>query len=298
MSVFISYSHKDSDFVDQLANALIERNIYFWMDRWELNVGDSLTDKIQTALTEASFLCVVLSKYSVDSDWCKREINAGLIRELEEKRVVILPILTEDCQIPLFLRDKLYADFRNDFTTGLNALISALSKEINSNLGRVGTPQYLTDWGLDWGLLTPDDSFVLYIDSISFAKDQAWSILANATIVANDKATKRYKEYVDIGLDWVMKINVLTIFAENFSKGQELKLLIKDNNRVTQEITVVDSKLGYEFKLIVSIRRLGEDTGKDILFNYGSILEIIASSSISRSRKLTNEETLKLFSIL
>ncbi len=298
MSVFISYSHKDSDFVDQLANALIERNIYFWMDRWELNVGDSLTDKIQTALTEASFLCVVLSKYSVDSDWCKREINAGLIRELEEKRVVIRPILTEDCQIPLFLRDKLYADFRNDFTTGLNALISALSKEINSNLGRVGTPQYLTDWGLDWGLLTPDDSFVLYIDSISFAKDQAWSILANATIVANDKATKRYKEYVDIGLDWVMKINVLTIFAENFSKGQELKLLIKDNNRVTQEITVVDSKLGYEFKLIVSIRRLGEDTGKDILFNYGSILEIIASSSISRSRKLTNEETLKLFSIL
>jgi hypothetical protein len=82
------------------------------MDRWELNIGDSLISRIQGALTEADAILIVLSRKSVSSEWCKKELNAGLIRELEEKRVVVLPCVVEECNIPLFLRDKLYADFR------------------------------------------------------------------------------------------------------------------------------------------------------------------------------------------
>lgn len=123
MGVFISYSSKDKEFVDKLAIRLVKDRIKVWVDRWEINVGDSLIDKIQKGLTDSSFLIVVLSKHSVESEWCRRELNSGLIREIENKRVVILPIVVDDCERPMFLREKKYADFKMDFETGYNDLI-------------------------------------------------------------------------------------------------------------------------------------------------------------------------------
>ncbi|PRB58082.1 toll/interleukin-1 receptor domain-containing protein [Erwinia billingiae] len=92
MPVFIRYSHNDPKFVDHLAQKLVQQNINIWLDRWELSVGDSLVDRIQDAVKGASALLVILSKHSVESEWCKRELSAGLLRELEEKRVVVLSV--------------------------------------------------------------------------------------------------------------------------------------------------------------------------------------------------------------
>src|SRR5687767_14898256 len=114
MPIFISYSRNDVDFVDWFANRLVARRHHIWMDRWELSIGDSLISKIQGALSESDAILIVLSKTSVASEWCKKELNSGLIRELEEKRVLVLPCVIDDCDIPLFLREKLYADFRRN----------------------------------------------------------------------------------------------------------------------------------------------------------------------------------------
>src|SRR5258706_2707338 len=114
MAIFISYSRSDVAFVDWLAGQLVTRRHHIWMDRWELSIGDSLISKIQSALTDSDAMLIVLSKNSVASEWCKKELNSGLMRELEEKRVLVLPCIIDDCTIPLFLREKLYADFRKD----------------------------------------------------------------------------------------------------------------------------------------------------------------------------------------
>ena len=111
MPIFISHSSKDNAFVDKLARHLIKAKARVWVDTWELKVGDSLIQKIQEAIQTASALLVVLSKAAVASEWCRRELSAGLMRELEEKRVLVLPLLLEDCDIPMFLREKRYADF-------------------------------------------------------------------------------------------------------------------------------------------------------------------------------------------
>ena len=102
MPVFISHSHQDKDFVDKLAAQLVLHKTYVWLDRWEIKVGDSLLGKVQEGIKSASALLIVLSKASVASEWCKKELNAGLMRELDEKRVVILPLLLEGCDIPVF----------------------------------------------------------------------------------------------------------------------------------------------------------------------------------------------------
>ena len=67
MPIFISHSHQDSDFVDALAKRLIVSNHHVWLDRWELNLGDSLSQRIQDAMTDASAILVILSNHSVRS---------------------------------------------------------------------------------------------------------------------------------------------------------------------------------------------------------------------------------------
>src|SRR6266404_6337327 len=146
MPVFISHSSKDNEFVEKLAKHLIQAKAHVWVDTWELKVGDSLIQKIQDAIKTASALLVVLSKASVASEWCKRELSAGLMRELDEKRVVVLPVLVEDCEIPVFLREKMYADFRKDFKTGLKELVEAVARVTKIDQGRLKAGKSQVDW--------------------------------------------------------------------------------------------------------------------------------------------------------
>lgn len=81
MSIFISYNHKDSEFAERLALELTSRDIKVWKDSWRIGVGDSLIEKVQDGLEGARFFCVVFSKNSLASEWVKREITAGLLRE-------------------------------------------------------------------------------------------------------------------------------------------------------------------------------------------------------------------------
>ncbi len=136
MPIFISYSRQDVKFVDRLVKNLVAARHSVWMDRWELAVGDSLTERIQEALTGSNAILVILSKRSVASEWCKRELTAGLIRELEEKKTLVMPCVIDDCEIPLFLRDKLYADFRSDPDEAFRLVDRSLSRISNPLQGR------------------------------------------------------------------------------------------------------------------------------------------------------------------
>lgn len=150
MPIFISYSHKDREFVDRLAMQLVARNVNIWLDRWELSVGDSLVDKVQEAVDGASALLVILSKSSTQSEWCKKELSSGLLRELEEKRVVVMPVMLEDCAVPVFARGKMFADFRTDFNSGVKAVIDGIARVTNPAMSRIKQPEFNTDWSLDW----------------------------------------------------------------------------------------------------------------------------------------------------
>lgn len=101
MTVFISYNHMDTEFADRLALELVRHDIKVWKDSSQIGVGDSLIQKIQEGLEGATYLCVILSRNSIQSEWVKREITAGLLREIEERKVRILPIVIDDCRIPL-----------------------------------------------------------------------------------------------------------------------------------------------------------------------------------------------------
>lgn len=131
--VFISYSSKDKAFAERLANELRDSGINTWIDLWQIRVGDSIVSKIQTGLSESDYVVAVLSTNSISSRWVQEELNSVKIRELEQGRKVILPVLIEKCKIPPFLADKKYANFCFSYQDGLTELLTVLGAEITPN---------------------------------------------------------------------------------------------------------------------------------------------------------------------
>ena len=108
-----------------------------WLDEAELKVGDSLISKVSASIDEMQYLGVVLSPNSVDSGWVKEELNQVLIRQLSDRHTSVLPIMLADCQVPGFLRDRLYADFRDpgDYDTALRKLLTSIGVDLSKAQG-------------------------------------------------------------------------------------------------------------------------------------------------------------------
>jgi hypothetical protein len=121
--LFLSYNQRDRDFVRRLASDLKERGVDVWLDEWRVNVGDSLASRVASGIEKASYLVVILSRASVGSQWVTLELNAALAEELRRKSVFVLPVILDDCEVPLFIRDKMYADFRRSYSDGLQSIL-------------------------------------------------------------------------------------------------------------------------------------------------------------------------------
>lgn len=130
-SIFLSHNSRDKYFVRKLKDDLKRDGIRVWFDEDEMKVGDSLIDKISEGISTMEYVGVILSKNSVDSVWVKKEVAIAMTEEIRGKKVKVLPILLEDCEIPPFLTDKIYADFRRTFIDGYRPLLDVLAPDRN-----------------------------------------------------------------------------------------------------------------------------------------------------------------------
>ena len=131
MKVYISYSHKDKDFVTPLLYSLNELGIETWIDDLEIKSGDNIFEKIQHGLSEASHLIVVLSTAYVESKWTRTELNTFLSLKFKTLGGKVIPILMEQCEIPTILRDIAYYDFTKDrdYTRLIKSLKEVIGQE-------------------------------------------------------------------------------------------------------------------------------------------------------------------------
>lgn len=260
MPIFISYNHSDATFATRLARQLVRHRAHVWIDKWEMHVGDSLIERIQSAVQGASAMLVILSKASVSSEWCKKELSAALLRELEEKRVIALPVLVEDCEVPLFLRGKLYADFRQDFDAGLRAVLEAVARFTSEDLGRVDTPEWLMDWGEEWGVL--EGRAHMHLTILQMPVAQPYTVLTEIDVLADDIASQEYFALEKRGLNWLVRGGIIESIAE-YPHREPLRILLEDAYRKSAEFDLgVWSTGGYQ--VLITSRRLGTNTGRDM----------------------------------
>ena len=133
-SIFLSHNREDKEFVRRLAVDLQRASIKVWVDEAEIKLGDSIIGKIEEGILGSEYLGVILSPSSVASQWVKEELRTVLHNQVTKKAKTVLPLLYQPCDVPLFLVDKLYADFTNpeQYEFALRQLISRLNPKFVS----------------------------------------------------------------------------------------------------------------------------------------------------------------------
>ena len=90
--VFVSHAWEDKETVAKpLADALIAKGAKVWLDKYAMQVGDSLRQSIDDGLVHSRYGIVVLSEIYFKKFWTGKELN-GLFAKQEEGRKVILPV--------------------------------------------------------------------------------------------------------------------------------------------------------------------------------------------------------------
>ncbi len=91
-SCFISYSTQDQAFTERLYADLQAKGVRCWYAPHNIQGGKKIHEQVDQAIRLHDKLLLVLSAYSMNSEWVKTEIYKARQRELAEQRRKLFPI--------------------------------------------------------------------------------------------------------------------------------------------------------------------------------------------------------------
>ena len=117
--VFLSHNSKDKPIVEQLGEALRNRGLSVWLDKWALQPGMNWIDALEDIITTCRSAAVCIGPSGI-GPWEEVEMQGLLIRFVKEKKAgniipvipVLLPGAPGNIQLPLFLEVKTWVDMR------------------------------------------------------------------------------------------------------------------------------------------------------------------------------------------
>jgi WD40 repeat protein len=186
--VFISYSRRDTEFVNRLQSALEARSRSVWVDVKGIRAGEVFPTALRTAIDECDAFLFVLSPDSLRSTYCADEIEHA---EEVEKR--ILPLLVRDpgaAPVPVAVRDRNWIIFGpdRDFDAAVGELVAAL----DTDHGHVQTHTRLLVKALEWDAAGQDRNRLLRGAELEGA--EAW--LARASASTEPQPTDLHRAFV------------------------------------------------------------------------------------------------------
>ena len=102
--VFISHAGEDKTFVREFSTRLKEKGVDVWFDEWEILPGDKLIGKIfEEGIGHCDAFIIVLSKTSVGKPWVVEELDAALVRRINQG-IKIIPVRIDKCEVPVALQ--------------------------------------------------------------------------------------------------------------------------------------------------------------------------------------------------
>ncbi|UCG88410.1 MAG: toll/interleukin-1 receptor domain-containing protein [Gemmatimonadota bacterium] len=125
-NVFISHRGSDTQQAEQLANEIRSVGHQVWLDVWNIDLGDSIVERINEGLEGATYVVVCYSSSGITSPWMSREWMSTLARQLSGHGVKILPVLLTGGDPPAILADLKYADLVSDWSQGVSELLRAM----------------------------------------------------------------------------------------------------------------------------------------------------------------------------
>lgn len=195
--VFLSYTSDNLALARRIAEVLEANGIETWWDKWCIYPGDSLRQKIDEGISECTHFLVLLTPQSIGKPWVNQEMDAGLVRKLNDQCRFLpvryelpasaLPPLLSGMHSPEIAADEDIAQLINDIygvtrrpprgappasvsaraeaDTGYSAAASAVARHFveNSRHGTFADPQIeVEDLAQKVGLSVDDTNDALY----------------------------------------------------------------------------------------------------------------------------------------
>jgi len=91
-SCFISFSGNDRNFIEKIGEDLQREGISCWYAPEEMKMGDEIRQQVDQLIRVQDKLLVVLSKFSVESPWIQKEVEAAIEEERNRNRAVLFPV--------------------------------------------------------------------------------------------------------------------------------------------------------------------------------------------------------------
>lgn len=131
--VFLCHNSKDKPAVKSIGQQLIERGIKPWLDEWDVIPLTSWQDELQKVISEIKAVAVFIGPSGIGpwedieikvflDEFARRELRIGL---------VLLPGCTDKPQVPLFMRNFKWVDFRVNDPNPLDQLIWGITGDKN-----------------------------------------------------------------------------------------------------------------------------------------------------------------------
>jgi|GEM_PF-3439242 len=120
--IYCSYSSSDREIVLNTVNVLKNKGLDVWFDQLDISLGERWDESVERALDESNIVLVFMSKASLESSNVMDEFSIAIV---EGKQ--IMPILIENCELPMRLKRFQYVDFANNYEAGMNQLLQALN---------------------------------------------------------------------------------------------------------------------------------------------------------------------------
>ncbi len=95
-SCFISYAGADEDFAHRLYEDLSREGVHCWFAPVDMKIGDKIRTRIDEVIQQHDKMLLVLSRYSVCSQWVEKEVETAFYKEREQKITTLFPVRLDD----------------------------------------------------------------------------------------------------------------------------------------------------------------------------------------------------------
>ena len=93
---FISYSHEDEAFAEQLYNDLLNSGVRCWFAPEQIKIGDKIRDQTDKGIQQYDKFLLVLSEHAVTSSWVEKEVETAFDEEQLHNKLILFPIRLDD----------------------------------------------------------------------------------------------------------------------------------------------------------------------------------------------------------
>lgn len=210
--VFISYSRRDRDFVQILHDALVASKFQAWIDWQDIAPTAEWWKEIETGIESAHTFLFVISKDSISSRYCRKEIDHAI---QHGKRLI--PILRRKDYTRTDLHPKLgqhqWIAFQeeDDFDQAFTTLVQAINTDLDYKKAH-------TRWeirAVEWTQGHKDDSALLRGKEL--LKAEEWLLKADSS--QEPRPTLLQKEYIAASRQKINQEQVKTIRRQRLTLG-------------------------------------------------------------------------------